>query len=95
MKNGGETERRYVKGSASLQTVWGIALLLAGVGVFVRIPQVIPRIVSLDPYAALGPYIRFCFYLIGCCLIVGGGKKLITALKRHRAGEDTDRAHQG
>ncbi|RJQ83703.1 MAG: hypothetical protein C4519_06420 [Desulfobacteraceae bacterium] len=58
------------------QLIWGIALLLAGLGVFVRIPQVMPQIAQLEVFAGATWIIRFCFYLIGIILIGGGLKKI-------------------
>ena len=60
----------------SLQIVWGILLFLAGVGVFIRIPQVMPQIEKIEIYASVFLFIRLCFYLIGILLIGGGLKKI-------------------
>ena len=56
--------------------VWGIALALAGIGVFYRIPQVMPRIEGMEQFSSVTIYIRFCFYFIGIVLICGGLKKV-------------------
>jgi hypothetical protein len=58
--------------------VWGIALVLAGIGVFFRVPQVMPRIESLGPFSSsfASIFIRFCFYFMGALLIGGGVKKI-------------------
>ncbi|RJQ50380.1 MAG: hypothetical protein C4530_21770 [Desulfobacteraceae bacterium] len=58
------------------QLIWGIALITAGVGVFFRIPQILPRIEQMEQFAAATAYIRFCFYFIGIFLIGGGFKKI-------------------
>jgi hypothetical protein len=58
------------------QIVWAIALILAGLGVFYRIPQVMPSIEQIPRFAAASGFIRFCFYFIGVFLIGGGCKKL-------------------
>ena len=63
----------------TLQFIWGILLLIAGVGVFFRIPQVMPEIKKIEHFA---PYMIFiCFYLLGILLIVGGGRKVYNYLK--------------
>ena len=59
-----------------VQVVWGVALVLAGLGVFYRIPQVMPDIEQIPRFAAASGFIRFCFYFIGVFLIGGGSKKL-------------------
>ena len=65
-----------------LQLIWGILLLLAGIGVFFRIPQVMPEIKEIEHFARYIFFIYFCFYLIGILLIVGGGRKVYTYLKQ-------------
>jgi cobalamin biosynthesis protein CobD/CbiB len=59
-----------------LQLIWGILLLLAGIGVFFRIPQIMPEIKKIEHFAAYIPFIYFSFYLIGILLVVGGGRKV-------------------
>jgi len=58
------------------QLVWGVLLVLAGVGVFFRIPQVMPQIKTIEYFASIIGFIYFCFYLLGFLLILGGAKKL-------------------
>ena len=66
----------------SLQLIWGILLLIAGVGVFFRIPQVMPEIKKIEHFAPYMIFIYFCFYLLGILLIVGGGRKVYSYLKQ-------------
>jgi len=63
------------------QIIWGVLLVLAGIGVFFRIPQVMPRIENIKQYSQIMPFIYFCFYLIGILLIVGGAKKIYNHYK--------------
>ncbi|MEW5909760.1 MAG: hypothetical protein AB1659_08175 [Thermodesulfobacteriota bacterium] len=58
--------------------LWGIALVLAGIGIFFRIPQVMPRIESIGVFSSsfASAFIRFCFYFMGVILIGGGSKKI-------------------
>jgi hypothetical protein len=65
-----------VKSSDRLQLVWGGALVVAGVGVFFRIPAVMPRIESIPQFAGSRWFILFCFVLLGLLLIGGGVRKL-------------------
>jgi len=64
------------------QFIWGILLLLVGIGVFFRIPQIIPKIKKIEHFASYIFFIYFCFYLVGILLIVGGGRKVYTYLKQ-------------
>jgi len=59
-----------------IQIIWGAALLMAGLGVFYRVPQVMPKIILIETFAHAGGIIRFCFYMLGLLLIYGGGKKI-------------------
>lgn len=56
--------------------MWGTALIMAGLGVFYRIPQVLPRIATIEAFADAAGIIKFCFYFLGILLIYGGGKKI-------------------
>jgi len=73
----------------TLQLIWGILLLLAGIGVFFRIPQVMPEIKKIAHFAPYIFFIYFCFYLLGVLLIVGGGKKVYHYLKQSK--QDTSK----
>ncbi len=58
------------------QLIWSIALMLMGLGVFYRIPQVMPRISNYETSSIQMIFIRFCFYLVGAMLLGGGARKL-------------------
>ncbi len=64
------------KNNVVVQIIWGIALTLAGIGVFFRIPEVMPRIEQIKQFASVMFFIRFSFYLLGMILIGGGLKKI-------------------
>jgi hypothetical protein len=70
---------------STFQLVWGIALLLAGLGVFYRIPQVMPKILSIEQFASAGVFIRIAFYIIGGILIGGGAQKIFRYFKQQNA----------
>ncbi len=63
-------------GRSQLQLIWGAALVLAGIGVIFRIPQVIPRLKQIEQFAAGIGFVYFCAYFIALALIVGGGRKI-------------------
>lgn len=67
---------------SKIQMVWGIALLIAGIGVFYRIPQIMPKIETIQQFASASFFVRFCLYLIGGILIGGGIKKIYNNFKR-------------
>ena len=64
------------------QVIWAVLLILAGLGVFYRLPQVMPSIEAIPRFAAASGFIRFCFYFIGIFLIGGGCKKLYNQYRR-------------
>jgi len=64
------------------QTVWGVLLVLMGVGVFFRIPQVMPRIEQIEYFSSIIWFVKFSFYLIGILLIGGGLKKIIFCYRK-------------
>jgi hypothetical protein len=66
---------------STMQRIWGIALLMAGIGVFYRIPQIMPKIESIPQFSSISFFIRLCFYLIGIILIGGGIKKIYNNFK--------------
>jgi hypothetical protein len=82
----------------TLQMIWGIALVLAGIGVFYRIPQVMPKIERIEQFSSAMFYVRFCFYLLGVLLIGGGSKKIYDnyiKLEGRDSGNKTDRKKDG
>ncbi len=72
------------KNKVHFHLIWGILLLLAGVGVFFRIPQVMPQIKTIESFASIIGFIYFCFYLLGFLLILGGAKKIYANFKKLR-----------
>ncbi|MBW1745197.1 MAG: hypothetical protein JRG74_08010 [Deltaproteobacteria bacterium] len=64
------------KNNINIQIVWGVILVLAGIGVFLRIPQVMPKIQKIEHFSSAIFFIRFCFYFLGVLLIGGGAKKI-------------------
>jgi hypothetical protein len=75
------------KNKIHFQIVWGILLVLAGVGVFFRIPQVIPKIKTIEYFASAIGFVYFCFYLLGFLLILGGARKIMANYKKLKPRE--------
>jgi len=70
------------KNRTYLQIVWGVLLVLAGVGVFFRIPQVMPKVKTIEYFASAIGFVYFCFYLLGFLLILGGTRKIYANYKQ-------------
>jgi hypothetical protein len=65
-----------------IQVIYGTALTLAGLGVFYRIPQVMPKIEQMHQFSSVMGFIHFSFYLLGVLLIGGGLKKIYENYKK-------------
>ena len=70
------------KNKPVFQVIYGIVLTLAGIGVFYRIPQVMPRVEQIQQFSSVIGFIRFSFYLMGVLLIGGGLKKIYMNYKK-------------
>lgn len=68
-------DRQQIKNK--IQLIWGAALILVGIGVFVRIPQVMPKLAQMGQSPATIGFVRICFYIMGIILLGGGIKKII------------------
>jgi len=68
----------------NFQLIWGWALVIIGVAVFIRIPQVLPKIEQIKLYASTIPYIKFCLYILGILLVTGGSKKIFDHYKKEK-----------
>ena len=75
-----------------IQVVWGVALVLMGIMVFFRIPQVMPKIEQIESFSSSIGFIKFCFYFMAVMLTAGGGKKLYRQFKNQK--KDTEPADQ-
>ncbi len=64
------------KNKTTIQLAWGIVLILAGIGVFYRIPEAMLRIETIGQFSSVMFFIRFCFYFMGVLLIGGGIRKV-------------------
>jgi len=65
-----------------LQLVWGVLLVTAGVGLFFRIPEVMPQVRQIEYFVGVMPFIYFCFYFMAVFLIAGGAKKIYQNYKK-------------
>ena len=69
-----------------LQLAWGVLLMTAGVGLFFRIPEVIPQVRQIESFAGVMPFIYFCFYFMAVFLIAGGARKIYQNYKKSTGG---------
>jgi len=72
---------QYMEAKADyFKLIWGVALVLAGAGVFAYvIPRRVPEIIvfrNIAPYSFDMFFIYFCFVLMGILLCIGGAKKI-------------------
>lgn len=73
-----------------IQLGWGTLLILVGIGVFFRIPQVMPQIKQIEYFASIIWFVYFCFYMLGILLILGGAKKIYTNYKKIKHQNSND-----
>jgi hypothetical protein len=59
-----------------IQRVWGVALFLAGAGIFFAMPEKVSQLRQMNLSFFSIHFTQFCFYLIGVLLIGGGLKKI-------------------
>lgn len=60
---------------------YGIILIVVGIAVFIRVPQVIPQIETIEFFKNKIGIVKFCAYFIGFLLVLAGG---IRVVKNHR-----------
>ncbi len=60
----------------NIQLILGVILIMAGLGVFYRIPQVMPKVASIKAFSESLGIIKFSFYMLGVLLIFSGAKKI-------------------
>ena len=75
----------------NIQLIWGIALTLVGIGVFIRIPQVMPQLAKMEQFADAMWFVRFCFYFMAVILTGGGIKKIIGHFRPPHTAPESDK----
>ncbi len=65
-----------------LQVGYGILLIITGVGVFFKIPYVMPRMATINYFANAALVIKFSLYILGGLLVLAGVMKVFKTLNR-------------
>jgi hypothetical protein len=60
---------------------YGIILIAVGLGVFYRIPQVIPQLEAIEFFKQKIILVYLCFYILGLFLILAGSIRIYRARK--------------
>lgn len=58
------------------QILYGIVLIIVGIGVFFKIPYVMPKILEINYFANATLVIEFSFYFLGGLVVLAGVKKI-------------------
>lgn len=61
---------------------YGIVLIAVGLGVFYRIPQVMPQVATIEFFSNKLGVVRFCFYTLGVLLVLSGGIRVFKNYKK-------------
>ncbi|WP_321493234.1 hypothetical protein [uncultured Desulfobacter sp.] len=61
---------------------YGIILIVVGIAVFIRVPQVIPQIETIEFFKNKIGIIRFCLYFLGFLLVLAGGIRVFKNYKK-------------
>ena len=65
-------------------TIWGAVLVVTGIAVFFRIPQVVPQLKETYQLGSAVSLLYFSLYLLGVLLISGGLLKIARCLQAYR-----------
>ena len=65
---------------------YGIVLIAVGIGVFFRIPQVMPELETIEFFTNKIGIVKFCFYVLGSLLVLAGG---IRVKNNYKATDNT------
>jgi hypothetical protein len=55
---------------------YGIVIILVGIAVFYRIPQVMPKIATIEFLSQKLVVVKACFYILGALLIMAGSIRI-------------------
>jgi len=55
---------------------YGIILVVVGIAVFIRVPQVVSQIETIDFFRNKIGIVKFCSYFLGFLLVLAGGVRI-------------------
>jgi len=55
---------------------YGIVITVVGLAVFYRIPQVMPRVATIEFFEQKLLIVKACFYILGGLLVLAGGIRI-------------------
>lgn len=61
---------------------YGIILIAVGIAVFIRVPQVIPQVETIEFFKNKIGIVRFCFYVLSFLLVLAGGIRVVKNYKK-------------
>ena len=60
---------------------YGIVLIAVGLGVFYRIPAVMPQVAAIEFFSNKLGLVKFCFYMLGIFLVIAGAVRIRQMIK--------------
>ncbi len=63
-------------GNKKFRFYYGILLTAVGLGVFYRIPQVMPQIETIEFFKGKMIVVKACFYILGILLVAAGATRI-------------------
>lgn len=66
----------------TLKFYYGIILIAVGIAVFIRIPQVIPQVETIEFFKNKIGIVKFCFYFLCFLLVLAGGIRVFKNYKK-------------
>lgn len=61
---------------------YGLVLIAVGIGVFLRIPEVVSQVETIDFFKNKIGIVTFCFYFLGFLLVLAGGIRVVKNYKK-------------
>lgn len=61
---------------------YGIILIAVGIAIFIRVPQVIAQVETLEFFKNKIGIVKFCSYFIGFLIVLAGGIRVVKNYKK-------------
>lgn len=61
---------------------YGIVLIAVGLGVFYRIPAVMPQVAAIEFFSNKLGLVKFCFYMLGIFLVIAGAIRVYKTVNK-------------